>query len=104
MMRILMLCTKYPLESNDRYMTNELAGALVAAGHCVQVVVTDWSAPFGAPTIAVRPEDGVDALVIAPRGILGFGRFFEKATKWTLSSLFAQHEMRKALALENFDL
>jgi glycosyltransferase involved in cell wall biosynthesis len=104
MMRILMLCTKYPLESNDRYMTNELAGALVATGHRVQVVVTDWNAPFGAPTIAVRSEDGVDALVIAPRGISGFGRFFEKATKWGLSSLFARHEMRKALALENVDL
>ena len=48
-MRVLMLCTKYPLESNDSYMTNELAGALVAAGHNVQVVVVDWDAPFGRP-------------------------------------------------------
>ena len=103
-MRILMLCTKYPLESDDRYMTNELAGALVAAGHRVQVVVTDWDAPFGAPVTTVRSEDGVDAIVTAPRGIHRLGRFLEKASKWTLSSLFAQRAMRKALRHQSFDL
>ena len=103
-MRVLMLCTKYPLDSNDRYMTNELAGALVAAGHRVQVVVTDWDAPFGAPASSVRSVDGVDALVISPRRIAGLGPFVEKASKWTLSSLFARREMRKALANETFDL
>jgi glycosyltransferase involved in cell wall biosynthesis len=103
-MRILMLCTKYPLESNDRYMTNELAGALVAAGHSVQVVVTDWDAPFGSPTTVMRSEDGVDALLISPRGVTGLGRFIERASKWTLSSLFALREMRKALSHQSFDL
>src|SRR5262245_47139648 len=103
-MRILMLCTKYPLESNDRYMTNELAGALVAAGHSVQVVVTDWDAPFGSSTTAVRSEDGVDALLISPRGVAGLGRFIERASKWTLSSLFALRDMRKALGHQSFDL
>jgi hypothetical protein len=43
-MRILILCTRYPLEPNDRYMTNELAAALAAAGHHVQVVVTESEA------------------------------------------------------------
>jgi glycosyltransferase involved in cell wall biosynthesis len=103
-MRVLMLCTKYPLDPNDRFMTNELAGALVAAGHRVQVVVTDWNAPFGAPTRSVRSEDGVDAIVIAPRRIAGLGRFAERASKWTLSSLFALREMRKALGQQSFDL
>ena len=74
-MRVLMLCTKYPLDPNDRFMTNELAGALVAAGHRVQVVVTDWDAPFGAPTRHVRSEDCVDAIVLSPRGIAGLGSF-----------------------------
>lgn len=104
MMRILMLCTKYPLGPNDRFMTNELAGALVAAGHHVQVVATDWDMPFGAPTAAVRSEDGVDALVISPRGVVGLGRFVERVSKWTLSSLFALREMRKALSQQSFDL
>jgi glycosyltransferase involved in cell wall biosynthesis len=103
-MRILMLCTKYPLEPNDRYMTNELAGALIAEGHHVQVVVTDWDAPFGAPARSVRSEDGINALVISPRGIAGLGRFAERASKWTISSLFALREMRKALSEEGFEL
>jgi glycosyltransferase involved in cell wall biosynthesis len=103
-MRVLMLCTKYPLDPNDRFMTNELAGALVAAGHRVLVVVTDWDAPFGASTTYVRSEDGVDTIVISPRRVPGLGRFVERASKWTLSSLFALREMRKALSDQSFDL
>jgi glycosyltransferase involved in cell wall biosynthesis len=103
-MRALILCTKYPLDPKDRYMTNELAGALVAAGHCVQAVVTDWDAPFGAPASSIRSDDGVDVLVIAPRAISGFGHFVEKASKWTLSSLFAWQETRKALSGQRFDV
>src|SRR4051812_15383129 len=103
-MRVLMLCTNYPLEANDSYMTNELAGALAAAGHSVQVVVIDWSAVFGRPAMSVRSPDGVEALVISPRGVSGFGRLVEKASKWTLSSLFALRIMRHALRDKAFDL
>jgi glycosyltransferase involved in cell wall biosynthesis len=103
-MRVLMLCTKYPLDPNDRYMTNELAGALVAVGHYVQVVVTDWDAPFGATTTTMRSEDGVDALVISPRAVSGFGRFVTKASKWAFSSMFALREMRNALSKQSFDV
>src|SRR5215471_17563992 len=103
-MRILMLCTKYPLDPNDRFMTNELAGALVAESHRVQVVAIDWDAPFGAPTTSMRSEDGVNALVISPHGVTGLGSFAERASKWTFSSLFARREMRKALSEEHFDL
>jgi glycosyltransferase involved in cell wall biosynthesis len=99
-----MLCTKYPLDPNDRFMTNELAGALAAAGHHVQVVVTDWDAPFGAPTSRVRSAEGVDALVLAPRGIARRGLLIERASKWSLSSLFNLREMRKALGQDTFDL
>jgi glycosyltransferase involved in cell wall biosynthesis len=103
-MHVLMLCTKYPLDPNDRFMTNELAGALAAAGHHVQVVVTDWDAPFGAPMSRVRSADGVDALVLAPRGVARLGLLIERASKWSLSSLFNLHEMRKALGRDTFDL
>src|SRR5262249_32528166 len=77
-MRVLMLCTKYPLDPKDRYMTNELAGALVAAGHRVQVVVTDWNARLGSPATSMCFE-GVDALVISPRAVTWLGRFIERA-------------------------
>jgi len=103
-MHILMLCTKYPLDPEDGYMTNDLAGALVAAGHYVQVVVNDWNAPFGAPSLRVRSDDGVDVLVIAPRSIACLGRFVEKATKWLLTSVFAWRQMNRVLASQSFDL
>jgi glycosyltransferase involved in cell wall biosynthesis len=103
MMRVLMICTKYPLNPSDRYMTNELAGALVAAGHRVQVVVTEWDAPFGTPTTSTRSNDGVDILAVAPRAILRLGRFVQTASKWLLSSLFARREMLKAIGAGSFD-
>jgi glycosyltransferase involved in cell wall biosynthesis len=102
-MRILMLCTSYPLDLKDSYMTNDLAGALVAAGHQVQVVVTDWNAPFGARSSNIQAEDGVSICVIAPRGITRLGRSLEKATKWVFSSLFALGQMRKVLGDQSFD-
>jgi hypothetical protein len=66
-MRILMLCTRYPLEPNDRYMTNELVAALAAAGHHVQVVVTDWDATRRP---GARGERGALA-VLPPIGKIG---------------------------------
>src|SRR5262245_10848950 len=104
MMRVLMMCTKYPLDPNDRYMTNELAEALVVAGHHVQVVVTDWTAPFGAPASFVHSDDGVDALILSPRALTGLGRFVEEASKWVLSSVFAWRKMRQALRDQSFDV
>lgn len=103
-MRILMLCTRYPLGAGDRYMTNELAEALAAAGHHVLVVVTAWDAPPGAAARSVGPQDGVEALVLAPRAVTGLGRFVHRLSKWTLSSLFALGEMRRTLGTRQFDL
>jgi glycosyltransferase involved in cell wall biosynthesis len=103
-MHILMLCTSYPLDLKDGYLTNDLAGALVAAGHRVHVVVTDWNAPFGAPSFTIRSGDGVDVCVIAPRSVTWLGRFVEKATKWVLSSVFAWGQMRRVLGGQSFDL
>jgi glycosyltransferase involved in cell wall biosynthesis len=102
-MHILMLCTKYPVEPKDSYMTSELAAALVAAGHRVQVVVIDWNAPFGAPSCAVQ-KDGVDIFVIAPRSVSWLGTFVEKTIKWAFSSVFAWAQMRQLLGSQSFDV
>jgi glycosyltransferase involved in cell wall biosynthesis len=53
---------------------------------------------------SIRSDDGVDVLVIAPRAFSKLGRFVEKASKWTLSSLFALREMCKALSGRRFDV
>src|SRR5262245_13099271 len=98
-----MLCTKYPVEPKDSYMTSELAAALVAAGHKVHVVVTDWSAPYGAAGCTIQ-KDGVDVFVVAPRSVSWLGRFVEKATKWIFSSVFTWTHMRRLLGSHSFDL
>ena len=109
-MRILMLCTRYPLEPGNRYMTNEIAAAFAAAGHHVQVVATDWDAPLRAEQQgakagrAVRSQGGVEALVVAPVAISWRGRLVHNLTKWTLSSLFALYHMRRAICGQRFDL
>ena len=102
-MRVLMLCTKYPVEAKDSYMTSELAGALVTAGNRVQVVVTDWNAPYGAPSSNVQ-KDGVDIFVVAPRSVRWLGSFVENMSKWVFSSVFAWAQMRRLLRNQSFDI
>lgn len=99
-----MLCTKYPLDSGDEYLTNELATAFVSQGHRVQVVVLDWSArPSAHPPKHLR-VDGVDVMALAPCAVAGLGRLVSLASKWGLSSLRAAKEMRSALRGRSFDL
>src|SRR5690348_13697087 len=102
-MNILMICTIYPREGGDSYMTNELAAALAEAGHSVQVVLTDWRAPAGSKSEHFTPTKGVHVLAIAPRCLTWLGRFVEKASKWTFSSVFAWTRMRSVLANRSFD-
>jgi len=49
-MRFLMVCMQYPTGPGQSYMTTELADALVAAGHGVEVLHLDWSGPADGPT------------------------------------------------------
>ena len=55
-----MLCTKFGTSREDSYLTNELADALAGAGHLVQVMVLQWSAPAGASPRELKQENGVD--------------------------------------------
>jgi len=101
-MKILMICTLFPLEAGNEYLTNELAYALSDRGHEVQVVVIDWNAPTGGKTVETT-LNGVRVLAFAPKGVNGFGWFVAKASKWALSPLFATLEMRKRLSRRHFD-
>jgi glycosyltransferase involved in cell wall biosynthesis len=103
-MHILMLCTKYPLETGDHFLTNELAAALVAAGHQVQVAVIEWGLPVGMASREVREENGVEVLVIAPTGVSMLGRFIKNLSKWTLSSIFGLRHMRRAIRNKRYDI
>lgn len=101
-MNILMLCTKYPLDSGDSYMTTELAEALVRDGHKLSAVVVDWDAPYRSKA-RISTKNGVRVITIAPWAMTGLGRLIERVTKWTLSSVLAAAQMRRLLDGVKFD-
>lgn len=104
LMKILMLCVRYPLGPGDSYMTSELADALTAAGHEVTVFVTDWEAP-GGKALQVRDEAGRPKVYrIGTTAVAGLGKIVERASKWIASPLAAARTMRKTLGDERFDL
>ena len=102
-MNILLICTRFPLEPGNEYLTNELAAELVLEGNNVEAVVLDWDAPPGQRTFQHSLADGVNVTVIAPRSVRGLGRFVERGSKWLMSSLFALREMRSLLRGRRFD-
>lgn len=104
MTRILMLCTRFPLGEGDEYLTNELAHALARQGDEVSVVVIDWDAVPGTPSVTRRLDDSVVVLAVAPRTMTGLGPFVAKASKWVLSSFAAMREVRRSFGDAGFDL
>ena len=46
-MNILLLCTKFSMDENDPWLTNELAGSLQRAGNRVTVLCLDWAGKLG---------------------------------------------------------
>src|SRR5262245_55484075 len=103
-MRILMLCTKFSLVTDDGWLTNELAAALQASGHHVQVVLVAWSGEPKDASVATTTADGINVLLVPPRSLRGFGTFVHKATKWVASPYFARREIEAEIGKQSFDL
>lgn len=101
---VLMLCTKFGVSPDDRYLTNELADALAESGRKVLVVVIQWDATPGAPATTLHMASGVEALVIAPRRVDGFGRLIGNLSKWLGSSFEAAREFNNRYSARKFDL
>lgn len=101
---VLMLCTKFGVSPDDRYLTNELADALAESGRKVLVVTLQWDATPGAATTTRHMPSGVEALLIAPTRIDGFGRLIGDLSKWVGSSLGAAREFERRYAERRFDL
>lgn len=103
-MRFLFLCTTFPKDARDSYMTSELAAALVSAGHDVDVLHLDWNGEFGARTERSRSQDGYDIVRVGPRTIRGWGRIAQRASKFLLTSRHAAREMEKSFDLQAYDV
>jgi glycosyltransferase involved in cell wall biosynthesis len=98
-MRVLIACMQFPTEPGRSYMTTELARALVAEGHEVEVLLLDWSAQAGQADGPCQVWDGVKVVRAAPRAFAAFGGLVRNASKFVLSG---RHAAR--LAQEQFDL
>jgi len=103
-MRILMACMKFPTAPGQSYLTTELAQALVAAGHQVEVLLIDWDAPVGAPD-GPRPDwKGVRVVRCTPRLISGLGGLVRNASKFVLTGRRARRLARAHFDLKRFDI
>jgi glycosyltransferase involved in cell wall biosynthesis len=102
-MRFLFLCTKYPVEPGDTYMTSELAVELKALGHDVDVVHIAWNAPIGGKARVLESEHGIRILEIAPRAVRGLGTLVFRATKFLMTSRHVTREMRRQLDMRRYD-
>lgn len=102
-MRFLMVCMQYPTGPGQSYMTTELAEALIAAGHGVEVLHLDWSGPSGGPTEVFTASGGVRIVRCPPARAEGLGERFAEASKFVLSGFRVARAARAHLDLASFD-
>jgi glycosyltransferase involved in cell wall biosynthesis len=101
--RILMACLYFPTEPGRSYLTTELAQALVAAGHEVEVLFIDWNAAPGAADQPGRVWNGVRVVRCTPRWVDGLGKLVRHASKFLLTARRAGRLARERFDLAGFD-
>ncbi len=102
MKRFLLICMRYPTTPGDSYLTSELAEALVAAGHEVEVLHLDWDESGVGPAHMV--VNGVRVVRCPAPSIAGFGLFARHASKFVLSGRAVARAARWSFDLARFDV
>ena len=102
-MRFLMACMQFPTEPGRSYMTTELAQALVAAGHAVEVLLIDWDAAPAEADGPRPPWNGVRVVRCTPRWLDGAGGLVRNASKFVLTGRRARRLARAHFDLSGFD-
>ena len=102
-MRFLMACMQFPTEPGHSYLTTELAQALVAAGHTVEVLLIDWDAAPSAADGSCETWNGIRVVRCTPRQIDGFGGLIRNPSKFVLTGRHARRLARKHFDLGGFD-
>jgi hypothetical protein len=100
-LRLLMVCMQFPQGPGQSYMTTELAGALAAKGHQVEVLWLDWASE-GPESIFHTPE-GIRVLRCPARAVTGLGEMARAASKFWLSGRRAARMAATHLDLGAFD-
>jgi glycosyltransferase involved in cell wall biosynthesis len=102
-MRFLMVCMQYPTGPGQSYMTTELADAMTAAGHVVEVLHLDWSGRPGELDETFVTPGGVRVVRCAPRAVQGLGELVRGASKFLLSGGHVARIARRHFELGGFD-
>ena len=100
-MKILMLTTKFPLDPESPYLTNDICTAFLNSGHEVVVVNIDWYEENSRK--AITGKDGFMFYNIAKPKLLWLPHYLRTPAVWFLSSLIAYLKTRKDLNKISFD-
>jgi glycosyltransferase involved in cell wall biosynthesis len=102
-MRFLIITMQFPTGAGESYLTTELADALVADGHDVEVLHLDWSGSPGVPEAAFTTATGVRVVRCSPQYVSGFGRLLRNTSKFVLSGRHAATVAKRHFDLARFD-
>jgi glycosyltransferase involved in cell wall biosynthesis len=98
-----MIPMQFPTGPGQSYLTTELADALVAAGHEVEVLHLDWADRTGSAVQAFTTETGVRVVRRPSKSLSGFGRLVRNASKFVLSGRHAASVAERHFDLSTFD-
>ncbi len=101
---VLMICTAFGADADGRYLTNELAEAMVAQGARVMVVAIRWSTNEPLPDRLVNQGEGLDVLFVSPRRLGRGSGVVQALYKWGLSSYFIRRRVAEAFGAQRVDL
>jgi glycosyltransferase involved in cell wall biosynthesis len=101
---VLMVCTAFGTGADSRYLTNELAEAMVAQGARVMVVAIRWSAAEPLPDRLVHQGEGLDVLFVSPHRLGRGSGVVQALYKWGLSSFFLRRRVAEAFGARPVDL
>jgi glycosyltransferase involved in cell wall biosynthesis len=98
-----MVTMQYPTEAGQSYLTTELADALVAAGHAVEVLHLDWTGSPNSHVEEFRTPSGVRVVRCLPKYLSGLGRLVRDSSKFVLSGRNASRTAKRYFDLSSFD-
>lgn len=104
-MNILLLCTKFSMDENDPWLTNELAGSLQRAGNKVSVVCLDWSGSLSSKKSTFYiTSSGTEVFIEKPVAVFSRFPLLSKLFKWGGSSCVASLLVSKLEKKNSYDL
>jgi glycosyltransferase involved in cell wall biosynthesis len=102
-MRFLMICMRYPVAGGQSWLTTELADALLAAGHDVEVLLVEWNGLADGAIECLTSPAGVRIVRCAPRQWRGLGPLAAVASKFILTGRNAAQALKTQFDLRSFD-